>query len=93
MTRTQAWVLLFLVGLTVASYWWISERSTGLQRYHWFQAQLKQQKETNQELQRTNQRLRREMTALRYDHRLIEREARDLLTLTREGEIVVHLPR
>lgn len=92
MTRTQGWILLVLVVLTAGTYWWITEYSSGLSSYHWFQGQLKQQHQVNTQIRYENQRLRKEMTALRYDHRLIEREARDLLALTRKGEIVINLP-
>lgn len=93
MTRAQGWILTVLVAFTVVSYGWISRYSTGLHSYHWFQKQIEQQKKTNVSIRRENAQLRKEVTALRYDHRLIEREARDLLALTRKGEIVVHLPR
>lgn len=93
MTRAQVWTLFFLVAATAASFWWFSERSTGWKNYRWFQRQIQIQTQQNTKLSRTNKQMRRETMALRYDHRLIEREARDLLTLTREGEIVVNLPR
>jgi cell division protein FtsB len=79
--------------MTGASTWWFKEYSAGMQNYEWFQKQLQTQNQKNVKLLQKNQQLRKEITALRYDHRLIEREARDLLTFTREGEIVVHLPR
>lgn len=82
-----------LVLVTALSFWWVTERSTGLRSYKWFQQQVQQQRTQNRKMGLENQRLRREMMAMRYDHRMIEREARDLLALTREGEIVVHLPR
>lgn len=93
MTRTQGWIVLVLVLATTLSFWWISEHSTGWRNYQWFQHQVVKQSAANAVMKKENQRLRQEMVALRYDHRLIEREARDLLALTREGEIVVHLPR
>jgi len=93
MTRTQGWILVVLVLATAGSFWWLTERSTGWRNYQWFQHQVVKQRAKNAVMTRENQRLRQEMVALRYDHRLIEREARDLLALTREGEIVVHLPR
>ena len=40
-----------------------------------------------------NEWLKRQVFALAYDHRAIERESRDLLMLVKSGEIVVLLPR
>ena len=93
MKRGQKWVLLLLFCCSLGSSWWLLYHSKAAKNHKWFQQKVVQQQKQNADLKRHNQLLKRRVMALKYDHRVIERTARDHLSLTREGEIILILPR
>lgn len=93
MTRLQGWILAIVFIATIAASWTMVTRSKALKNYRYFQAKVVEQQAKNLRSTQKNNRLRRHVTALKYDHRVIEQAARDHLSLTREGEIIVILPR
>ncbi|HAA58431.1 MAG TPA: hypothetical protein DCE42_26950 [Myxococcales bacterium] len=93
MTNKQKWVLLAMMVGTLFVSWTLVKNSSALRNYRWFKAKVVEQKKITAKEQSINEQLRRKVVALQYDHRVIERVARDHLSLTREGEIIVILPR
>ncbi len=63
----------------------------GFRRYFKLSQDVRQLNDRNQHIVEENQRLRREVKALRGDNRAIERAAREELGFVRPGEIVFSL--
>ena len=92
MTRLQKWMLVLMSFSVVGWGVYTFRYSKAVQNHRWFQAKVLHQSKINRKEEQINWELRRYITALRYDHRVIDQAARDQLTLTRDGEIVVILP-
>ena len=93
MTWKDIGILVLLMGVAGAAVWWVVCESPGPREYRWFVEQISLQRAKVKRMMATNRLLQRRITALRYDHRAIAREARDQLSLSRQGEIVLYLPR
>ncbi len=89
MTRRQVVWAAVVVSLIFAAGSAVAEG--GFRRYFKLSQDVRQLKDRNQHIVEENQRLRREVEALRGDNRAIERAAREELGFVRPGEIVFSL--
>ena len=91
MTVLQKTILVVLTLITLGTGILVANSESGWGHYLWFRDSLQKQQKLNEKMAQENIRLRKKVMALRYDRRVIERDVRDLLSLTRDGEIIVIL--
>lgn len=93
MTLFRKLVLILLTIAAVATSAMVLSREDGLCAYRKLLTEVAGQRRDVARMAAHNEWLKRQVFALAYDHRAIERESRDLLMLVKSGEIVVLLPR
>lgn len=92
MTNLQKWFLVLLMGGSLTFSWSIITKSQATHNYQWFKQKSATLREKTIKERKLNEKLKRRIMALRYDHRIIEQTIRDHLSLTREDEIIIVLP-
>ena len=83
-------VTLMLIG-TLSLVWWEIHDSPVVRETKWFKANIESTSKENNALIKRNLRIQQKIIALRYDHRVIEQEARKQLSFSRRGEITLIL--